>query len=92
MITTISIKEKIFTVLWKEVKIIQGILELIKESEHPRTYECYWKSHKTRAEVTEKLGDLQEKILQTKKKFQTHTQECYDTLFVGSIISNYKKC
>ena len=41
---------------------IEGILELAKESEHPRTYEVAGNLIKQVSEVTEKLGDLQEKM------------------------------
>ena len=45
---------------------IEGILELAKESEH-RTYEVAGNLIKQVAEVTEKLGDLQEKMRKLKE-------------------------
>ena len=45
---------------------IDGILELAKESEHPRTYEVAGQLINKLAEVTEKLVDLQEKMSRLK--------------------------
>ena len=47
--------------------ISQNILELAKESEHPRTYEVGGNLIKQVAAVTEKLGDLQEKMRKLKE-------------------------
>ena len=45
---------------------IEGILEIAKESDHPRTYEVAGNLIKQVAEVAEKLGDLQEKMKRLK--------------------------
>ena len=46
---------------------IEGILELAKESDHPRAYEVAGNLIKQVADVTEKLGDLQEKMKKLKE-------------------------
>ena len=72
-----SIKEKIFTILIERGQdAIDGILELAKESEHPRTYEVALNGIKQVAEVTEKLGDLQEKMRKLKEVPRPRTKNC----------------
>ena len=48
---------------------IDGILELAKESEHPRSYEVAGQLIKNVADVTEKLGELQLKMQKLKELF-----------------------
>ena len=63
---------------------IEGILELAKESEHPRTYEVAGNLIKQVAEVTEKLGDLQEKMRKLKEVPSNAPKNVTNALFVGS--------
>ena len=63
---------------------IEGILELAKESEHPRTYEVAGNLIKQVAEVTEKLGDLQEKMKKIKEVPDNAPKNVTNALFVGS--------
>jgi hypothetical protein len=63
---------------------ITGILELAKESEHPRTYEVAGNLIKQVAEVTEKLGDLQEKMKKLKEVPDNAPKNVTNALFVGS--------
>ena len=63
---------------------IEGILELAKESEHPRTYEVAGNLIKQVAEVTEKLGDLQEKMKKLKEVPDNAPKSVTNALFVGS--------
>ena len=63
---------------------IDGILELAKESEHPRTYEVAGNLIKQVAEVTEKLGDLQEKMRRLKEVPSNAPKSVTNALFVGS--------
>ena len=63
---------------------IDGILELAKESEHPRTYEVAGQLIKNVAEVTEKLGDLQEKMRRLKEVPSNAPKNVTNALFVGS--------
>ena len=55
-------RDNFYNLVEKGSAAIDGILELAKESEHPRTYEVAGQLIKNVAEVTEKLGDLQEKM------------------------------
>ena len=63
---------------------IDGILELAKESEHPRAYEVAGNLIKQVADVTEKLGDLQEKMRKLKEVPETGPKNVTNALFVGS--------
>ena len=63
---------------------IDGILELAKEGEHPRAYEVAGQLIKNVAEVTEKLGDLQEKMKRLKGVPGTAPKNVTNALFVGS--------
>ena len=63
---------------------IEVILELAKESEHPRSYEVAGNLIKQVAEVTEKLGDLQEKMKKLKEVPDNAPKNVTNALFVGS--------
>ena len=63
---------------------IEGILELAKEGEHPRAYEVAGNLIKQVAEVTEKLGDLQEKMRKLKEVPNNAPKNVTNALFVGS--------
>ncbi len=80
----INISEKIFTICERGQDAIEGILEIAKESDHPRTYEVAGNLIKQVAEVTEKLGDLQEKMRKLKEVPNTAPKNVTNALFVGS--------
>ena len=63
---------------------ITGILDLAKESEHPRTYEVAGQLIKTVSEVTERLADLQEKMKRLKEVPDHAPRNVTNALFVGS--------
>ena len=63
---------------------IEGILELAKESDHPRAYEVAGNLIKQVADVTEKLGDLQEKMKKMKEVPSNAPKNVTNALFVGS--------
>ena len=63
---------------------IDGILMLAKEGEHPRAYEVAGQLIKNVAEVTEKLGDLQEKMKKLKEVPGNAPKNVTNALFVGS--------
>jgi hypothetical protein len=63
---------------------IDGILELAKEGEHPRAYEVAGQLIKNVAEVTEKLGDLQEKMRRLQDVPNSAPKNVTNALFVGS--------
>jgi len=63
---------------------IEGILELARESDAPRAYEVAGNLIKQVAEVTEKLGDLQEKMKRLKEVPSNAPKNVTNALFVGS--------
>jgi Zn-finger domain-containing protein len=63
---------------------IDGILELAKESEHPRTYEVAGQLIKNVGEVTEKLLDLQDKMKKLKEVPNNAPKNVTNALYVGS--------
>ena len=77
-------RDNFYNLVEKGSTAIEGILELAKESEHPRTYEVAGNLIKQIAEVTEKLGDLQEKMRKLKEVPNTAPKSVTNALFVGS--------
>ena len=77
-------RDNFYNLVEKGSAAIDGILELAKESEHPRTYEVAGNLIKQVAEVTEKLGDLQEKMRRLKELPNTAPKSVTNALFVGS--------
>ena len=77
-------RENFYNLVERGQDAIEGILEIAKESDHPRTYEVAGNLIKQVAEVTEKLGDLQEKMRKLKEVPNTAPKNVTNALFVGS--------
>ena len=77
-------RENFYHLVERGQDAINGILELAKESEHPRTYEVAGNLIKQVADVTEKLGDLQEKMKKLKEVPNSGPKNVTNALFVGS--------
>ena len=77
-------RDNFYNLVEKGSTAIDGILELAKESEHPRTYEVAGNLIKQVAEVTEKLGDSQEKMRRLKEVPSNAPKNVTNALFVGS--------
>ena len=77
-------RDNFYNLVEKGSAAIDGILELAKESEHPRTYEVAGNLIKQVAEVTEKLGDLQEKMRKLKEVPNNAPKNVTNALFIGS--------
>ena len=77
-------REQFYKLVDRGSMAIDGILELAKEGEHPRAYEVAGQLIKNVAEVTEKLGDLQEKMKRLKDVPGTAPKNVTNALFVGS--------
>ena len=77
-------RENFYNLVEKGTDAIEGILEIARESEHPRTYEVAGNLIKQVAEVTEKLGDLQEKIKKLKEVPNNAPKSVTNALYVGS--------
>ena len=77
-------RDNFYNLVEKGSQAIDGILELAKESEHPRTYEVAGQLIKSVAEVAEKLGDLQVKMRKLKEVPSNAPKNVTNALFVGS--------
>ena len=77
-------RENFYLLVEKGSTAIDGILELAREGEHPRAYEVAGNLIKQVAEVTEKLGDLQEKMRRLKEVPDNAPKNVTNALFVGS--------
>ena len=77
-------RENFYNLVERGTDAIDGILEIARESEHPRTYEVAGNLIKQVAEVTEKLGDLQEKMKKLKEVPNNAPKNVTNALYVGS--------
>ena len=77
-------RANLYKLIEKGNEAVDGILSLAKESEHPRTYEVAGNLIKQVAEVTEKLGELQEKMKRLKEVPSNAPKNVTNALYVGS--------
>ena len=77
-------RQNFYSLVEKGQDAIEGILDLARESEHPRTYEVAGQLIKNVAEVTEKLGDLHLKMQKLKDLPDKGPKNVTNALFVGS--------
>ena len=77
-------RQNFYSLVEKGQDAIEGILDLARESEHPRTYEVAGQLIKNVAEVTEKLGDLHLKMQKLKELPDKGPKNVPNALFVGS--------
>ena len=77
-------RQNFYNLVEKGTNAVEGILELAKESDHPRAYEVAGNLIKQVAEVTEKLGDLQEKMRRLKEVPNNAPKSVTNALFIGS--------
>ena len=84
-------RDNFYNLIEKGQDAIQGILNVAKESDHPRGYEVAGNLIKQVAEVTEKLGDLQEKMKKLKEVPNSAPKNVTNALFVGSTAELQKR-
>ena len=77
-------RENFYTLIDRGQDAIEGILDIAKESEHPRAYEVAGNLIKNVADTTEKLMILQEKMKKIKEESNTGPKKVTNALFVGS--------
>ena len=77
-------RDNFYNLIEKGQNAIEGILNVAKESDHPRGYEVAGNLIKQVAEVTEKLGYLQEKMKKLKEVPNSAPKNVTNALFVGS--------
>jgi len=77
-------RQNLYSLVERGSDAIEGILELARESDAPRAYEVAGNLIKQVAEITEKLGDLQEKMKRLKEVPSNAPKSVTNALFVGS--------
>ena len=77
-------RDNFYNLIEKGQNAIEGILNVAKESDHPRGYEVAGNLIKQVAAVTQKLGDLQEKMKKLKEVPNSAPKNVTNALFVGS--------
>ena len=77
-------RENFYSLVERGQDAVDGILELARESEHPRTYEVAGQLIKVVSEVAEKLADLQEKMKRLKEVPDHAPKNVTNALFIGS--------
>lgn len=77
-------RENLYNLVERGQDAIYGILELSKETEHPRAYEVAGQLIKTVAETAEKLIDLQKKLKDIEKEDEQKIGTQHNHLYVGS--------
>ena len=80
----VNSRDNYYNLIDKGNEAIEGILDIAKEGQHPRAYEVAGNLIKQVAEVTEKLGDLQEKMRKLKEVPNSAPKNVTNALFVGS--------
>ena len=76
-------REHLYDLIERGQDAIDGILDLSKETEHPRAYEVAGQLIRTVGETAEKLIDLQQKMKVLEKE-DTKIRDQHNHLYVGS--------
>ena len=77
-------RENYYDLIEKGQQAIEGILEIAKESQHPRSYEVAGQLITSVAGTVDKLQDLQKKLKELKNLPKTASPQIKNALFVGS--------
>jgi len=77
-------RENFYNLIEKGQDAIEGILDVAKQSDHPRSYEVAGQLIKTVSEVTEKLVELQNNYKKLKEVTSNAPKNVTNALFVGS--------
>lgn len=77
-------RENFYNLIERGQDAVDGILDLARESDHPRAYEVAGNLIKQVADVTEKLADLQTKMKKLKEVPNSAPKNVTNALFVGS--------
>ena len=77
-------RENLYGLVERGQDAIEGILQLSKETEHPRAYEVAGQLIKTVGETAEKLIDLQSKLKKLEGEEQQKIGQHHNHLYVGS--------
>ena len=77
-------RENYYNLIERGQDAVQGILDIAKESQHPRAYEVAGQLIKTQSEIAQNLLDLQDKLKKIKDVKELGPKNVTNALFVGS--------
>jgi len=77
-------RENLYSLVERGQDAIDGIIQLAKDTDHPRAYEVAGQLIKNVGEVTEKLLQLQEKMKKLNDEVVKTPNKVTNALFVGS--------
>lgn len=77
-------RENYYNLIEKGQQAIEGILEIAKEGQHPRSYEVAGQLITSVANTVDKLQDLQKKLKELKDLPKSASPQIKNALFVGS--------
>jgi len=77
-------RENFYNLIERGQDAIDGILEVAKQSDHPRSYEVAGNLISQVADITEKLGKLQASMKRLKEVPNNAPKNVTNTLYVGS--------
>jgi|TARA_B100000085_G_scaffold62959_1_gene55764 hypothetical protein len=77
-------RDNLYNLVERGQDAIDGILDLSRETEHPRAYEVAGQLIKTVGDTAEKLLDIQKKIKELEKEEEQKIGTQHNHLYVGS--------
>ena len=77
-------RENYYNLIERGQDAVQGILDIAKESQHPRAYEVAGQLIKSQSEIAQNLLDLQDKLKKIKDVKGDVPKNVTNALFVGS--------
>ena len=77
-------RAQLYNLVEKGQEAINGILDVCQDSQHPRAYEVAGQLIKSVADTTDKLIDLQKKMVDLDKPTGTGPKTVNNSVFIGS--------
>ena len=74
----------LYSIIEKGQEAINGILDVCQDSQHPRAYEVAGQLIKSVADTTDKLIDLQKKMVDLEKPTGSGPKTVNNSVFIGS--------
>ena len=85
-------RENFYNLIERGQDAIDGILEVAKQSDHPRSYEVAGNLISQVADITEKLGKLQASMKRLKEVPNNAPKNVTNALYVGNCDTIYNLC
>ena len=77
-------RAQLYNLVEKGQEAIDGILDVCQDSQHPRAYEVAGQLIKSVADTTDKLIDLQKKMVELEKPTGSSPKTVNNSVFIGS--------